>query len=91
MKLRDDIIIREVGEESITVVPSPQGAGYSSVITLNSSATEVVKAFIGLELNADLVATFLINHYSIDQLQAEKDAKALMALIASSGLVSPQN
>lgn len=91
MKLRDDIVIRKVGGEYITVVPSPQGVGYTSVVTLNESAAEVVKAFRGLEVNADLVATFLLNNYDVDSEKAHEDAVVLVKLIESSGLISLEN
>ena len=91
MKLRDDIVIRKVGSEYITVVPSPQGVGYSSVVTLNESAAEVVKTFTGLEFSADLVATFLLNNYDVDTEKAYEDAVALVKLIESSGLISLEN
>lgn len=91
MKLRDDIVVRIVGGEYITVVPSPQGVGYTSVVTLNESAAEVVKAFRGLEVNADLVATFLLNNYDVDSEKAHEDAVALVKLIESSGLMSLDN
>lgn len=91
MKLRDDIVIRKVGSEYITVVPSSQGVGYSSVVTLNESAAEVVKTFTGLEFSADLVATFLLNNYDVDTEKAHEDAVALVKLIESSGLISLEN
>lgn len=87
MKLRSNLLIRQIGDQYITVVKSAIGLDYTSVITLNESAANLIRAFLGEELDIIRWAEFLVNNYDVTDDQARKDVELLFEKLSQTGLV----
>jgi len=89
MKLRDDLVLRHVGEDHIIVDPNQGVVDMSKVFTLNDSAAWLWEALIGKEFEIDVIIKLLVGQYGITEEQAEHDANKLIELFEQNDLLTP--
>lgn len=87
MKLREDLILREMGKEYVIVDPSQDVVDMSKVFTLNETAATIWKEMQGLEFSTEDVANFLTKEYEVSHDQALNDATALLTQFKKEGLL----
>lgn len=87
MKLRQDLVLRKVGDDYIMVDPSQGMVDLSKVHTLNETAAWLWEQLAGKEVNVDQVATLLCERYDVSQEKAEVDAEALIQEFEKAGLL----
>jgi len=89
MKLRDDLVLRHVGEDHIIVDPNQGVVDMSKVFTLNDSAACLWESLIGKEFEINVIIELLVAQYGITAAQAEDDAKKLIELFEQNDLLAP--
>lgn len=87
MKLRQDLVLRKVGDDYIMVDPSQGMVDLSKVHTLNETAAWLWEQLAGKEVNVDQVATLLCERYDVSQEKAAADAEALVQEFEKAGLL----
>jgi len=89
MKLRDDLVLRHVGEDHIIVDPNQGVVDMSKVFTLNDSAAWLWESLIGKEFEINVIIELLVAQYGITVAQAAHDAKKLIELFEQNDLLAP--
>ncbi|GHE39822.1 PqqD family protein [Sphingobacterium griseoflavum] len=87
MILREDLMLRHVGDDYIIVEPGQDQIDMSRVYTLNETAAWLWEQLQGKDFNSDDVTALLLERYEVDRQTAAQDADALIALFQSQGLV----
>lgn len=78
MKLRKDLILRQMGTEFVIVDPSQDVVDMSKVFTLNETAAFLWKELESLDFTQEIVAKVLTEHYNVEYEQALTDANILI-------------
>jgi len=87
MKLRQDLVLRKVGDDYIMVDPSQGMVDLSKVHTLNETAAWLWEQLIDKEINVGSIADLLCERYEVSQEKAADDAEALIQEFEKAGLL----
>lgn len=88
MKLRSDLILREMGSEFVIVDPSQEVVDMSRVFTLNETAAFIWKELESLDFTVNTVTEILMKNYEVNNEQAFKDATILLEQFELEGLLA---
>jgi len=80
MKLRDDLILRHVGNDYMIVDPSQDMVDMSTVFNLNDSAAWLWKELEGREFTKVMMIDLLMERYEVGKEQAEVDVDKLVEI-----------
>lgn len=87
MKIIEGFRLRDVMGQATVIGEGVNQVNFNKLITLNSSAAFLWKQVEGKEFDENMLADLLVEEYGIERELAEKDAKALAAQWAETGLV----
>ncbi|MBD1424527.1 PqqD family protein [Sphingobacterium arenae] len=87
MKLRQDLVLRKVGDDYIMVDPSQGMVDLSKVHTLNETAAWLWEQSIGKEISVGGISELLCERYDVSQEKAVQDAEALIQEFEKAGLL----
>ncbi|TYR37936.1 PqqD family protein [Sphingobacterium phlebotomi] len=87
MKLRQDLVLRKVGDDYIMVDPSQGMVDLSKVHTLNKTAAWLWEQLVGKEISVEHIAELLFERYDVSQEKAVEDAESLMQEFEKAGLL----
>ncbi|PRD54083.1 PqqD family protein [Sphingobacterium gobiense] len=87
MKLRQDLVLRKVGDDYIMVDPSQGMVDLSKVHTLNETAAWLWEQLTGKEVNVEQIATRLCERYDVSREKAIADAESLIQEFDKAGLL----
>lgn len=87
MKLREDLILRHVGEDYIIVEPGQDQIDMSRVYTLNETAAWLWEQLQGKDFQLADVTSLLLDRYEVDETTATEDAEKLMDLFLAQNLL----
>ncbi|MCT3960294.1 PqqD family protein [Elizabethkingia anophelis] len=88
MKLREDLMLRHLGDEYVIIDPEQDMVDMSKVYTLNETAAFLWKELQGKEFNVETVTEVLLNYYNVKYAVAEKDAQRLVHDFEKQGLLT---
>ncbi|AQX08226.1 PqqD family protein [Elizabethkingia ursingii] len=88
MKLREDLMLRHLGDEYVIIDPEQDMIDMSKVYTLNETAAFLWKELQGKEFNVETVTEVLLAYYNVDHSIAEKDAQRLVQDFEKQGLLT---
>ena len=88
MKLREDLMLRHLGDEYVIIDPEQDMVDMSKVYTLNETAAFLWKELQGKEFNVETVTEALLNYYNVEYAVAEKDAQRLVHDFEKQGLLT---
>ncbi len=88
MKLREDLMLRHLGDEYVIIDPKQDMIDMSKVYTLNETAAFLWKELQGKEFNVETVTEVLLAYYNVDYAIAEKDAQRLVQDFEKQGLLT---
>ncbi|AQX83634.1 PqqD family protein [Elizabethkingia sp. HX WHF] len=88
MKLREDLMLRHLGDEYVIIDPEQDMIDMSKVYTLNETAAFLWKELQGKEFNVETVTEVLLAYYNVDYAIAEKDAQRLVQDFEKQGLLT---
>jgi hypothetical protein len=87
MKLRNDLTLRQLGDEYIIVDPSQDMVDMSKVFTLNESAAYIWNELQGINFTLEDVVNLLLDTYEVSADRAKADAQNLLHNFETQGLV----
>ena len=86
MKLKDNLTIRQIGDEYMIVSDSGSGLDYTRVISLNKTAAYLVMQAQQKEFTQQEWVNLLIEKYNVDTATAEADVQKLIEKLKKEGL-----
>lgn len=87
MKLREDLVLRHIGDDHVIVDPEQDMVDMSKVFTLNDSAAWLWDELIGQDFTIVTIVKLLKEQYDVSDEQAEKDAQKLIEVFRENGLL----
>lgn len=87
MKLKEDLVLRHVGDDHVIVDPGQDIVDMSMVFILNDSAAWLWEELARQEFTDAGVAELLIEQYDVSYEQAQKDAQTLIETFEKNGLM----
>ncbi|MCC2600016.1 PqqD family protein [Sphingobacterium sp. FBM7-1] len=84
--LRQDLVLRKVGDDYIMVDPGQGMVDLSKVHTLNETAAWLWENLAGKDVTVERVADLLCEHYEVMPEKATSDAIALIQEFEAAGL-----
>lgn len=86
MKLRNDLILRHVGDDHIIVDPGQDMVDMSKVFNLNETAAWLWEELSDQEFDQVTIKNLLLERYEVTDSQAEQDATYLLQYFVDQGL-----
>ncbi|MBE8712348.1 PqqD family protein [Sphingobacterium hungaricum] len=90
MRLRDDLTLRQIGNDYIVVDPSQDMVDMSKVYTLNETAAWLWKELKGQDFTSETMVDLLKERYEVDNEQVLKDVENLVAIFKEQGVLQNQ-
>lgn len=90
MRLKSELVLRQLGEDYVMVIPEHDMVDFSKVYTLNESAAWVWTQLQLKEFTLETVVNLLLDHYDLDLPHDEgikADAQKLIDLLKDYGLL----
>lgn len=87
MKLREDLVLRHVGEDHVIVDPGQDMVDMSKVFTLNDSAAWLWEELVGQEFTGETMVGLLKEQYDVTDEQAQEDVQKLLDIFETNGLL----
>lgn len=87
MRLRKDLILREMGTEYVIVDPSQDVVDMSKVFTLNETAAVIWKELVDRDFSTADMANILTKQFEVSYEKALEDASILLARFEHEGLL----
>lgn len=87
MRIKENIKIKQIGDESILVSNDAGNINYTRVISLNKSAEFLIADSFGKDFTTREWAERLVDKYGIDTTQAMNDAQALVEKLLQAGVL----
>jgi len=78
MKLRSELVLRQLGDEHVIVDSCKGVVDLSKVYTLNETAAFLWKELQGRDFDYSDIVELLLERYDVEKEHAESDAKDLM-------------
>jgi len=78
MRLKADLVIRQMGDEYVIVKPNQQMRDFSKVFTLNESAVFVWKSIHKREFTETFIVKLLMNKYDVQEAEARADVRKMI-------------
>ncbi|MBB6500961.1 PqqD family protein [Pedobacter cryoconitis] len=91
MRLKNGLVLRQLGDDYIIVEPELDMVDLSKVYTMNESAAWVWYQLQSIEFTLETVVNLFLDHYNLDTLSEEQikaDALKLINLFRDNGLLS---
>ena len=86
MKIKNGFILREMCGENIVAAEGLEHINFNKLISLNSTAAFLWKAFEGKEFTTEDMAQCLVDEYGIDMELALKDSENLIQSWLDAGI-----
>lgn len=87
MKIKENIKIKQIGDETILVSNDGGNMNYTRIISLNKSAEFLIGGSFGKDITMEEWAEKLTEKYGIDKTKAAADAQALMEKLIQAGVL----
>lgn len=87
MRLREDLILRHVGDDYIIVEPGQDQIDMSKVYTLNETAAWLWEQLQSSDFSIADVTNLLLERYDVDEQTAATDAEKLIEIFQKQGLL----
>ncbi|TJY60130.1 PqqD family protein [Sphingobacterium alkalisoli] len=87
MRIREDLKLRQIGDDYIVVEPGQDMVDMSKVYTLNETAAWLWNALKGKDFSVETVVELLRNEYDVKEKEAQEDVAKLLAIFEEQGLL----
>lgn len=87
MQIKEDIRIKQIGNESILVYNDGNNLDYTRIISMNQSAALLIGESMGKEFTVQHWAHRLAENYGIDKTRAMSDAQTLVDKLKQAGVL----
>lgn len=88
MKIREDLVLRHIGEEYMIVDPGQDMVDMTKVFTLNHTAAWLWEQIAGKEFTVETLVELLKVEYDLSQEQAQKDINSFLEVFKKNGLLN---
>jgi len=87
MKIKENLVLRRIGGETIIIVPSKDSVDLTEVYTLNETSVKIWEHFRNENFTVDDVVEFLQEHYEVDWDRAMKDVQDCVQILRAGGIL----
>ena len=88
MKLKENLVLREIAGEYMIVNPYNQSVDMTQVLSLNETAGWLWKQVEGQEFECEQLVDLLCEEYEVDRREAEADVRDLCQEWKKNGLLA---
>lgn len=88
MKLKENLVLREIAGEYMIVNPYNQSVDMTQVLSLNETAGWLWKQVEGKEFECEQLVDLLCEEYEVDRSEAEADVRDLCLEWKKNGLLA---
>ena len=88
MKLKENLVLREIAGEYMIVNPYNQSVDMTQVLSLNETAGWLWKQVEGKEFECEQLVDLLCEEYEVDRREAEADVRDLCQEWKKNGLLA---
>jgi len=87
MRIKEDLVLRCIGNEYIVIVPNKGPVDLTEVYTLNETSVWIWQQLGNKDFTIDEVVDLVMEHYDVDRKVATDDVYELMDILKRGGLI----
>jgi hypothetical protein len=87
MRIKDNLVLRRIGDESIIIVPDKDTVNMTEVYTLNEASVAIWEHFDNKDFTAEQIVEFVIGQYDVDRERATNDVKTFIDFLKRESLI----
>jgi len=88
MRIKEDLVLRHIGDEYIVIVPNEGSVDLTEVYTLNETSAWIWKQLENKDFTIDEVVKLVTEYYDVDRKVATNDVRELMDTLRRGGLIT---
>lgn len=90
MRFKKGYRLRSLGQEFILIAEGLEAVDFSRMISMNESAAFLWKEVEGMDFDAEMLATLLVDNYGVACETAQNDVAALLESWSAAGLIEDE-
>ena len=87
MKLRENLVLRRIGNEYIVIVPNKDVVDLTEVYTLNETSAWIWEQLKNGDCTIEQIVESVQQHYDVDQETATNDVQVFVNILKAEGLI----
>jgi hypothetical protein len=87
MRIKENLILRRIGNENIIIIPEKNSVDLTEVYTLNDTSAWIWEQFINKEFTVEKIVELVLEHYEVDRERAMGDVQTFLDLLITGGLI----
>jgi hypothetical protein len=88
MRIKENLILRRIGNEYVIIVPDRGQVDLTEVYTLNETAAWIWEQFENKDFTFEQVVELMQEHYDADKERVMSDVNELLNVLIKGGLIS---
>ena len=88
MRIKQDYILKTIGDEIIIVPVKDEAVRFNGIITVNKTAAFLFQLLQENNYNEMDLVQFVLDHYDVDEPKAKKDVESFILKCKKNGLLS---
>ncbi|MDR0541264.1 MAG: PqqD family protein [Dysgonamonadaceae bacterium] len=88
MRIKEDLILRRIGDEYIVIVPNKGSVDLTEVYTLNETSAWIWEQLKEKDYTLDEIVELVRQYYDINREMAMNDVRALVDVLREGGLIT---
>jgi hypothetical protein len=88
MRIKEDLVLRHIGDEYIVIVPDKGQVDLTKVYALNETSAWILEQVKDKDFTIEQIVELLQDHYDVDQERATNDVRKLIDVLSENGLIT---
>jgi len=87
MKIKENLVLRRIGNEHVIIVPGKDSVDMTEVYTLNETSVWLWEQLKNEDFTIDQIVGLVMQRYEVDQEKATSDVQEFVEVLSKGGLI----
>jgi len=87
MKIKENLVLRRIGDEYVIIVPGKESVDLTEVYTLNETSAWIWEQLKNEDFTMEKIVELVLDHYDVDQEMAMNDVKTFLDILIKGKLI----
>ena len=87
MRIKENLVLRRIGNEHVIIVPGKDSVDLTEVYTLNETSVWIWEKLKTEDFTAEQIVNLLMSHYDVDREMAMSDVQEFIDILSQGGLI----
>jgi len=87
MKIKENLVLRRIGNEYVIIVPGKESVDLTNVYTLNETSAWIWEQFKNEDFTIEEIVELILQHYEVERERAMKDVQTFLDVLIEGKLI----